>query len=271
MLINKRQIENEITDSLYNFSIQDWKSTALISDRRNMEHKQLKKCIGECVEIGMDRFKYWFSPSIIDHYHENIILNKNNKLSHQKTATDISNKLIFILNTERKSGNWDFQTFSKYTVKELIKKFNNIEQLRPYFWEQYSIDEKITPQIKNYNNERKSFFGGEDMPENYGMPFYERVSLENVYNNFKNNSISRAESFFGAVIAYTLCIVEIKNTQELTRKINKLSNEITINELNKEFEFVKDYTFKKLNFEIEIEQAQKKEEIKNALIKLKGS
>jgi hypothetical protein len=271
----KKNLNSKISESLYEFAIQDWKSTALISDKKNIHKKKLKECIQYCVEISTERSKYWFKPEIINYY-ETHVLNEidNKKINFQtkKTLLKIMEILTDIHNTEKNDENWNFQNFSKHTVNELHKNFNNLEQLRPYHWEKFSANQKLPVLIDEYNEERKIFFKGEDFINDYGKPFYEMLSLDNVYKNFNENDISRSESFFRAIISYSLGLNELKNTNELIQCIDELSinTEITEKMVNNKFEALYDYNFKKLNFEIVIEQENTKEEIERFLMKLKN-
>lgn len=264
----KKLLKEEVSKDLNDYLKKEWKGTNLVS---NDSLNGFKNLINELIDYSTDKSSFWFYDRILD---ETFNLWNNKRIEYKYTNSlatikkinnikEIYHKLSEIYEIEK--NNWEEELFIHSVINSTKERYK-LEVLKPMGWESFTNKYKNISEIKDIvlNNDKLTYFGGLDLP--LKPPFQKHVSLEyTVYQNITNNK-EPFNVLFEGIIYYSMTANKIKNSTDFIKIIKNIDNQfenLSATEINRSFDFIFDYKYKRLK----IEEEKQKNELKNILNK----
>ena len=248
-------IKEKINNDIYSFIIKDWKNTSLVVDK--FDNKCFSFFLNEIITHSLDKTELFFNYEAI-----NILENSKINIEDKKHINDTLFKIYY------EKTSFSSLNFSKKLIEHLSKKYNFINSLRPQGWESFILTTQKSNKIdinyyyNNLSKERLKNFNGHisEINEN----FYDNVSIFLTAHKKINHNIQPFENLIDSIVKYIAELNSIVNTKKI---IDKIIN-------NKDYSddefYIKCLNFRKskLNFEVDLDNQKKKEDITKILKKI---
>lgn len=247
-------IFNKIHYDIYSFTINDWKNTSLVIDE--FDNKSFSLFLSDLIKYTLEKTNLFFNYEAID-----ILENSELELEEKNKIK----KSLFKIYYDKTS--FSTSEFSKKITDFLSNKYSFINSLRPQGWESFILSNNnkkinLNYYYDNISKERMNSFNGEVFNSNDN--FYDNISIYITAYKKVNHNLEPFENFIESVIKYTTEVNSIEHTK-------KIIDRVICNPKYKEDEiYIKciNYNTYKLNFELDLENLKKKEDIKKILKKI---